>query len=192
MLGEENIGRERFTQLVLKSHFRDGGKCTSRFSDNSIEQIKSINYFTKNGSRFSNAENFEKFDYMERQAKFIQNAVRTYEFYGYQWLTPFFFRNQIIAWSKLSPLLRFERTAFFAFENKHYPENLKEIGFAAQVTKARVWRKVYQVAFDPYSLHQLMPIFSKLTYYRALLESKIYNINWLVKNEYLKSSGVGK
>lgn len=44
---------------------------------------------------------FESFDISERQAKFINNAIRAYEFWGYNWWTPYWDIEFLDFWSKV-------------------------------------------------------------------------------------------
>jgi asparagine synthase (glutamine-hydrolysing) len=44
---------------------------------------------------------FEYWDWMERQAKFICNSVRVYEFWGYEWALPFWEAQYMDFWSSI-------------------------------------------------------------------------------------------
>lgn len=47
------------------------------------------------------ASAFESWDFTERQAKFINNSIRSYEFWGYEWWLPFWDKEFIEFWSKM-------------------------------------------------------------------------------------------
>ena len=49
---------------------------------------------------------FETWDWQERQAKFIANAVRVYEFWGYDWRLPYWDRECVEFWTTVPPSLR--------------------------------------------------------------------------------------
>lgn len=49
---------------------------------------------------------FESWDWQERQAKLIVNAVRVYEHHGLEWWCPWWDRDFVEAWSAVPPTLR--------------------------------------------------------------------------------------
>lgn len=56
---------------------------------------------------------FEWFNVKERQAKFIVNSVRAYEFIGHEWLVPLWDNSQFEFWSTVPIALRYNRTLYF-------------------------------------------------------------------------------
>jgi asparagine synthase (glutamine-hydrolysing) len=48
----------------------------------------------------------ESWNWQERQAKFIANAVRVYEFWGYEWRLPFWDAEVVDFWAAVPPALR--------------------------------------------------------------------------------------
>lgn len=55
----------------------------------------------------------ESFNYNERQAKFIINSVRAYEYFGFEWLVPLWDRDIISFWSRISISKRFNRRLYY-------------------------------------------------------------------------------
>jgi asparagine synthase (glutamine-hydrolysing) len=47
------------------------------------------------------ADAFEKWDWQERQAKFIVNSVRVYEFWGFDWWLPFWDNDFMLYWENI-------------------------------------------------------------------------------------------
>jgi asparagine synthase (glutamine-hydrolysing) len=47
------------------------------------------------------ADAFEKWDWQERQAKFIVNSVRVYEFFGFDWWLPFWDKDFMLYWQSI-------------------------------------------------------------------------------------------
>lgn len=68
-----------------------------------------------------NYKNFEYFDWRERQAKFITNANRNYDYNGYSWAMPYWFNDYVIFWSKV-PLV-------YKYQKNLYDEYLEEVIF---------------------------------------------------------------
>ena len=48
------------------------------------------------------ADTFECWDCQERQAKFIVNSVRAYEFFGFEWRLPLFDAELMDFWSRIA------------------------------------------------------------------------------------------
>lgn len=67
------------------------------------ERVRAIIPAVRAGDRESGANAIEYFDYRERQAKYIINSVRTYEYYGYEWRIPFW-DNELIDFFMKVPL----------------------------------------------------------------------------------------
>ena len=44
---------------------------------------------------------YENLDYNERQSKYIVNSCRIYEYFGYNWSLPFFFKDSLCFWKNL-------------------------------------------------------------------------------------------
>ncbi|MDI2587660.1 hypothetical protein OR571_11180 [Psychrobacillus sp. NEAU-3TGS] len=61
------------------------------------------------------ADIFEEWDWRERQAKYICNSVRVYEFYNYEWRLPLWDREIIKFWSNISIQYRVDRNLYFQF-----------------------------------------------------------------------------
>ena len=56
---------------------------------------------------------YEWFNIRERQAKFIVNSVRAYEFIGHEWLIPLWDNSQFDYWSAVPVELRYDRKLYF-------------------------------------------------------------------------------
>ncbi len=61
------------------------------------------------------ADVFEKWDWQERQAKFICNSVRVYEFFGYDWWMPLWDLEFVDFWEGVPLVLRKEREWYKSF-----------------------------------------------------------------------------
>ncbi len=84
--------------------------------------IDKIKFYTKGKNIYSNVEAadiIEYQDYQERQAKFINNAIRVYEFWGYEWRTPFWDKNILEYWSWIPLSWRYGRRLYFEFDKKY-------------------------------------------------------------------------
>jgi asparagine synthase (glutamine-hydrolysing) len=69
-----------------------------------------------------NASAFESWDLSERQAKFIINSVRIYEFMGYQWWLPFWDEKFMSYWEKIPLEYRVRQLLYKQYVDKLYRE----------------------------------------------------------------------
>ena len=61
------------------------------------------------------ADLFEQWDLRERQAKFICNSVRVYEYFGYEWRLPLFDHELMDFWARIPVEQRVGRRLYFEF-----------------------------------------------------------------------------
>lgn len=70
---------------------------------------------------------YEKWEWQERQAKFIINSVRVYEFWGYDWYLPLWDRDFMLFWQKTSLSLRINKVFYDKFVDSVYAEQRKDL-----------------------------------------------------------------
>jgi len=58
---------------------------------------------------------FESWDISERQPKFIVNSLRVYEFFGYDWWIPFWDKEFMDYWCRISPEKRLNQSLYIKF-----------------------------------------------------------------------------
>lgn len=65
---------------------------------------------------------FELWDWQERQAKYIVNSVRVYEFWGYEWRLPLWDNDMMDFWSKVPLRWRINKKLYDSYlEDKMFP-----------------------------------------------------------------------
>lgn len=64
----------------------------------------------------------ESWNLRERQTKYINNSMRTYEHFGYQWALPMLEEPVMHAWESLAPALRRNRDWYESFVDSRYHE----------------------------------------------------------------------
>jgi asparagine synthase (glutamine-hydrolysing) len=69
---------------------------------------------------FEFADGFEKWDWQERQAKFICNSVRVYEFYGYDWWMPLWDLEFMRFWEEVPLALRKGREWYVSYAQSSF------------------------------------------------------------------------
>jgi asparagine synthase (glutamine-hydrolysing) len=77
---------------------------------------------------------YENLDYNERQSKYIVNSCRVYEYFGYNWSLPFFFKDSLYFWRNLELDQKIGKKLFlkylegrFLFEEINFKEKSKLI-----------------------------------------------------------------
>lgn len=86
---------------------------------------------------------FEKWDWQERQSKFIVNSVRVYDYFGYEWRLPLWDKSLLDFWSQIPLSQRYGRALYYSYANQyqnnfHIPPNPKQT----------VIKKLYSRLFD--------------------------------------------
>lgn len=70
------------------------------------------------------ASAYEHWDYKERQAKYIVNSVRVYDYFNFRWSLPFFYKEILVFWRSVPFYLKYGRKLYLKYlENKFLFEN---------------------------------------------------------------------
>jgi asparagine synthase (glutamine-hydrolysing) len=78
-------------------------------------RIESVTGPIADGTSEEAADTFERWDLQERQAKFICNSMRVYEFFGFEWRLPLFDHELMDFWSRVPMGLRLGRKLYLDF-----------------------------------------------------------------------------
>jgi asparagine synthase (glutamine-hydrolysing) len=104
-----------------------------------------------------------KWDWQERQAKYIVNSVRAYEYFGYNWWLPLWDNEFLEYWQKVPFVLRKKREIYFNYSNQvcseqagvpdmstlgngstlFFEKALLKMPFIDTRLAASIWRRVY-------------------------------------------------
>jgi len=107
------------------------------------------------------ANEFEKWDWQERQAKFIVNSIRVYEYYNYEWRLPLWDKEIIDFWSKVRIKQRFGRKLYFKYSNKYLNVSNKSQNVSINVTNTYL-KKIKSIIRNFLSNFPVMYRFTKL------------------------------
>lgn len=72
------------------------------------------------------ADAFEYWDWQERQAKFIVNSVRVYEFWGYDWMIPLWDNELMDFFAKVPLEYRLNKVMYDTYVTKEYKNSANE------------------------------------------------------------------
>lgn len=98
---------EHFIKCVLSKFYPKG--CPEDVAC----KIRAMFSYVDETSAETLSREFEWFNVKERQAKFIVNSVRAYEFIGHEWLIPLWDNSQFEFWSTVPVELRYDRKLYF-------------------------------------------------------------------------------
>jgi asparagine synthase (glutamine-hydrolysing) len=99
----EPVAASRLKEVLIDYHYGLQGRSRAMRDDPSInaefdEVLHQIGY---DGSVLARAEAMEYFNLSERQAKYINNSMRVYEFFGYEWALPMLDTEMYLMWQTL-------------------------------------------------------------------------------------------
>ena len=85
------------------------------------------------------ADGFEKWDWQERQAKFVCNSVRVYECYGYDWWMPLWDLEFVRFWEGVPLTLRKGREWYLEYVEQTFIDEGANIDSLGNATKKSPW-----------------------------------------------------
>ena len=143
-------------------------------------------------SRDSAIEIFEKFDFEERQAKYINNAIRTYDYQGSHWYLLFWDKNSILKWLSIPLEKRHNIELFNKFTKTIYPDLMEYAPIYKNTAKKEIkppfkaMKKVYRV----YEIYKkgFLNLYGYLhfrTYLKYFIKTKSYKYNKMFSSYYL-------
>src|SRR6185437_6201613 len=116
------VSREELLQAIFDVHYAlwdwpsdSAADMKRRFA----ERIERVVGPITDGTAEQAADTFECWDCEERQAKFIVNSVRAYEFFGFEWRLPLFDAELMDFWSRIALDGRLRRRLYFEFVRRH-------------------------------------------------------------------------
>lgn len=177
-----SLSREDFLQAVKEKFYLSppsaalSQKIEKRFPVLSEQEVEAL------------SAQIEWFNIQERQAKFIVNSVRVYEFFGFEWLIPLWDNTLFEFWKHIPISLRYNRKLYFCAVNNTLPSTNDVTPtkvLASRVrripllrTLARRGTRFLRYWKSPLGLERLAPI---SVYLRACLcESPVFTINTLL------------
>ena len=119
----------------IKKHFQGFG-----YVQKSAELIKHIISIVENYPVHAN-QIPESFNWQERQAKFIVNSVRVYEYFGFEWRIPEWDNEVINYWKEIGFNYRYGRNLSFAMEqDRLLVDSLRLIPFASYLKAKKPYK----------------------------------------------------
>ena len=135
---------------------------------------------------------FEKFDFEERQTKFVNNAIRTYDYQGLQWYLPFWDKELILKWLSIPLEKRYSLELFNKFTKTIYNDLMEyapiyKIEFKSKIEPPfRNFKKIYRI-YDIYK-NGFLNFYGYLyfrTYIKYFIKTKNYAYNKIFSCYYI-------
>ncbi|ALV46008.1 hypothetical protein MB46_11470 [Arthrobacter alpinus] len=122
VLEAEHVSRSDIKELILAHHYTLQPDNSSAHKNLRLQGIldaflDEINY---DGTVESRLTALEHWNLRERQTKYINNSVRNYEFFGYDWALPMLDREVYLAWGDLHPTITRNRRWYEGYVNRRY------------------------------------------------------------------------
>jgi len=118
----KNLGEKKLINAIQEKHYclYDLNKCNGKnlFDKRIINRIELNSY--NNAEECANA--FEKWEWQERQAKFIINSLRVYEFWDYNWWMPFWDAEFMDYWCRVPLKYRFQKKLYDQYVKQLYSQ----------------------------------------------------------------------
>ena len=147
-----NEGKYSFDQIkneIFNNHYKLWRQkliwLNTEFAHSFIADSPKVQYSNEEA-----ADEFEKWDWQERQSKFIVNSVRVYEYFGYEWLLPLWDKDILDFWARIPIAYRYERRLYKKYDEEllskkimdkfHLPSIKKE-------SKGNAYKKIKQLLF---------------------------------------------
>jgi asparagine synthase (glutamine-hydrolysing) len=129
----KKIGLLTLSEAVMRQHYflAPWNKVTKRPKEFWRQRIaeRAEAFYIENKSQL--AEAFEKWEWQERQAKFIVNSVRVYEAFGYDWWLPLWDAEFMSFWQSVPLELRIGKNWYINYVKEAY---LKELGIVGSTS----------------------------------------------------------
>ncbi len=114
----QNNHRKEVIDYIIENHYllNPTLKLTNDLYDKLLLQISKNNSL----NNIEIANEFEKWDWQERQAKFIANSVRVYDYFKLDWWMPFWDVDFLEFWQKIPFILRKDHEFYVDYVKKIY------------------------------------------------------------------------
>jgi asparagine synthase (glutamine-hydrolysing) len=99
----EPMDADRLKETLIDYHYGLQGRSTEMRDNPAInaELDEFLDQLGYDGTVLARAEAMEYFNLSERQAKYINNSMRAYEFFGYEWALPMLDTEMYLMWQTL-------------------------------------------------------------------------------------------
>ncbi|CAO5258079.1 asparagine synthase-related protein [Frankia sp. AgKG'84/4] len=113
----QQISSKMIVDQILNVHYKlwDDRKLIRGYKGEFSKKIFDIIEYRDFYSNDEAADVYEQWDWSERQAKFIANSIRVYDFHGYEWRLPLWEKEIVEFWGRVPLENRLNRRLYFDY-----------------------------------------------------------------------------
>lgn len=112
----KKFGWADILSAILHKHYDQWRLKEERLAKLFGGNLKKTGIFKSSYTREEIGDTFERWDWLERQCKYIINSVRTYEFFNFKWMLPFWDNDILDFWSRVPIDWRIGRRLYLKYE----------------------------------------------------------------------------
>lgn len=185
----EQVEKSLIRDLIYRHNYNLTKKNNDRF-DNVISEAMNINFNDKKISALKGQEIYDYYDFCERQAKYVNNGIRNFDYFGLYWYLPFWDRELINFFAKVPLKDKYKRSFFIEFVNFKYKDLMEYAKTYKSKTfsfkgKFKLLKKIKHI-FYYYHNHSLnfYYYFKFHVYLKYVLSSKNFNYDYYIGEDY--------
>ena len=181
--------------LIKKKIYQNNYNLTKKdnsFFDKILEKSLKTKFSNIKISSLNAEEIFDSFDIFERQAKFVNNGVRNYDYYGLKWYLPFWDLELVNFFQELPLKEKYMRKFFKEFTEYEYKELMEYAPIYVEDKnvfngKFKLLRKINYI-FYIYNNHYLnfYHYFKFRVYLKFVILNKNFNYDYYIAKDYEK------
>jgi asparagine synthase (glutamine-hydrolysing) len=186
-LKEKNLSKELLIQKIYINNY-NLAKEDNHIFDNKLEKkfLESLNRKDFNDEDITTL--YDRYDFEERQVKFIINSVRCYDYYGMKWYLPFADKQFIEFWQKVPLNLRYKKGYLIKFSSYKYKELMDKVPTYKKVkSKTNFIKKIYVRFFEYYNNQLGLYYYFKYRKYLYYVLIKFnFSYDYYIAEDYVK------
>ena len=195
-LSGSHISKEFFTKKeytkeeLLKQIIDYNFIITNNYTDNALRLENTLSIKKNKLNLQETLDYYNKYDFEERQVKYITNSVRIYDYYGYEWYLPFWDKGYINTWMNIDIKHKYNRNALAEYFNNEYHDLMKEIPIYQKETKNKnknIIIKIINILKHYYNDNLNLYGYLKYTkYLRTYISKRVVSYDYSFGYDYIK------
>jgi asparagine synthase (glutamine-hydrolysing) len=125
---KDSVDNKLIADMILSKHFKLSKKTSSETSEGIIDWVSgNISRYDKLENKlFSGASIFEEWEWQERQAKFICNSNRYFDYFKLNWWMPLWDKNVTTFWSSVPYAFKFQKVLWSSYVDREWEKITKQ------------------------------------------------------------------
>lgn len=183
---KEKLSPNEFFQTIYRKFYN-----TDNISSTCIKKKIQSNFDNVTEASVEDLASYsEWFNIRERQAKFIVNSVRVYEYFGYEWLIPLWDNSLFNFWEQVPIKLRYNRKLYIACTKNENIPSTNDPSIIKNI--ADIVRKIPPLRIIVRKFSKLYKLYFSNNQVGGLYGFSNYFKEWILGDEYFSSSVLGR